>query len=103
LATEKKILDYRLARGSFPHDNRAVLAELADLLQQRDLLAYTIKESYFGLKFLFQSSVASIPEQTFLAIPIKADLFPVHVSDLDKNKTDYLKTIVSARPAGGSY
>jgi hypothetical protein len=40
------------------------------------------------------------PEQTSLAIPIKAELFPVHVSDLEKNKTDYLKTIVSVGPTG---
>jgi hypothetical protein len=70
------------------------------LLRQRSALAYTIKESHFGFKFLFQSSIQSIPEQTFLTSPIKADLFPVHISDLDKNKTDYLKTIVSVRPEG---
>ena len=44
--------------------------------------------------------IPSRPEQTFLTGPIKADLFPVHISDLDKNKTDYLKTIVSVRPEG---
>jgi hypothetical protein len=41
-----------------------------------------------------------LPEKSFLTIPIKAELFPALPSELERNKTDYLKTIVSVRPAG---
>ncbi len=103
LATESHILDYRLVRASFPEDNRSVLADFAEVLRNRGLLAYRIRELYFGLKFLFRSSVPVLPEKSFLAIPIKAELFPVLPSELERSKTDYLKTIISVRPAGDGY
>jgi hypothetical protein len=103
LAIEKHILDYRLIRASFPEDNRSVLADFADILRDRGLLAYRIRERYFGLKFLFRSSVPALPEKSFLAIPIKAEFFPVLPSELEKSKMDYLKTIVSVRPTGDGY
>jgi hypothetical protein len=34
------------------------------------------------------------------AIPIKADFSPVLPSELERSKTDYLKTIIAVRPAG---
>ncbi len=61
------------------------------------------QQRYFGLKFLFRSSVPALPGKSFLAIPIKAELFPVLPSELERSKTDYLKTIVSVRPAGDGY
>ena len=97
------ILDYRLVRASFPEDNRSVLADFADVLQNRGLLGYRIRERCFGLKFLFRTSVPALSEKSFLAIPIKAELFPVLPSELERSKTDYLKTIVSVRPAGDGY
>ena len=37
------------------------------------------------------------------AIPVKIEFFPAKPSDIEKRKTDYLKTVVSVRPvAGGS-
>ncbi len=103
LAMEKHILDYRLVRASFPEDNRSVLADFADALRNRGSLAYRIPQRYFGLKFLFRSSLPALPEKSFLAIPLKAELFPVLPSELERSKTDYLKTIVSVRPAGDGY
>jgi hypothetical protein len=103
LAIENHIIDYRLVRASFPEDNRSVLADFADILRNRGLLAYRIPQRYFGLKFLFRSSVPALPEKSFLAIPIKAELFPVLASELERSKTDYLKTIVSVRPGGDGY
>jgi hypothetical protein len=103
LAVEKHVLDYRLVRASFPEDNRSVLADFADMLRNRGLLAYRIRERYFGLKLLFRSSLPALPEKSFLAIPIKAELFPVLPSELERIKTDYLKTIISVRPAGDGY
>jgi hypothetical protein len=42
-------------------------------------------------------------EQTFLAVPIKADLFPMLSSELERSKTDNLETIVSVRPVSDGY
>ncbi|MGD0234828.1 MAG: hypothetical protein ABSC55_09855 [Syntrophorhabdales bacterium] len=39
----------------------------------------------------------------FLVGNLKAELFPVLPSELEKSKTDYLKTIVSVKPAGDGY
>ena len=103
LAAEKKALDYQLIRNSLPNDNRSVRVELTSLMRRRDLLAYAIQEPYFGLKFLIQSSAPSIPEQTFFAVPIKAELFPVLSSELERSKTDNLETIVSVRPVSDGY
>jgi HD domain len=97
LASEKKVLDYRLVRQSFKTDNRAVLAELAHILKRHDYLAYKIGDGHFGLRFLFRSSIPGIGEQDLYTIPVKGQLFPVEFSELEKNKTDYLKT-VSVRP-----
>ncbi|OPY67804.1 MAG: hypothetical protein A4E57_02123 [Syntrophorhabdaceae bacterium PtaU1.Bin034] len=36
------------------------------------------------------------------AIPVKEGFFPVEPSELEKRKTDYLKTIVSVRPVAGA-
>ncbi len=44
LALENHIIDYRLVRASFREDNRSVLADFADMLRDRGLLAYRIKE-----------------------------------------------------------
>jgi hypothetical protein len=60
LAMETHILDYRLIRASFREDNRSVLADFADMLRDRGLLAYRIKERCFGLKFLFRSSIPAL-------------------------------------------
>jgi hypothetical protein len=103
LAMENHIVDYRLVRASFPEDNRSVLADFADMLRDRGLLAYRIKERCFGLKFLLRSSIPALQGKDFLTIPIKAELFPVLPSELERSKTDYLKTIVSVRPAGDGY
>ncbi|MGD0237203.1 MAG: HD domain-containing protein, partial [Syntrophorhabdales bacterium] len=103
LAMENHIIDYRLVRASFPEDNRSVLADFANMLRARGLLAYRISEGYFGLKFLFRSSIPAFQGKGFLTIPIKAELFPVLPSELERSKTDYLKTIVSVKPAGGGY
>jgi hypothetical protein len=103
LAMENHIIDYRLVRASFPEDNRSVLADFAHMLRDRGLLAYRISEGYFGLKFLFRSSIPALQGKGFLTIPIKAELFPVLPSELERSKTDYLKTIVSVRPAGDGY
>jgi hypothetical protein len=100
---ETHVLDYRLVRASFREDNRSVLSEFADMLRNRGLLAWRIRERYFGLKFLFRTRVPALPEKSFLAIPIKAELLPVLPSELERSKTDYLKTIVSVRPAGDGY
>ncbi len=103
LAMENHIIDYRLIRASFPEDNRSVLADFADMLRDRGLLAYRIRDGYFGLKFFFRSSIPALQGKGFLTIPIKAQFFPGLPSDLERSKTDYLKTIVSVRPAGDGY
>ncbi|MGD0236662.1 MAG: HD domain-containing protein [Syntrophorhabdales bacterium] len=103
LALENHIIDYRLVRASFREDHRSVLADFADMLRDRGLLAWRISEGLFGLKFLFRSSLPALPEMGFLTIPIKAELFPVLPSELERAKTDYLKTIVSVSPSGKRY
>jgi hypothetical protein len=103
LAFEKKVLDYRLLRQSFQTDNRAVLTEFSAILRKHGYLAYKINEAYFGLKFLFQSSIPDMRQPELWAIPVKVQLFPAKPSDIEERKTDYLKTVVSVRPvAGGS-
>jgi len=103
LALENHIIEYRLVRASFREDHRSVLADFADMLRDRGLLAWRINEGLFGLKFLFRSSLPALPEMEFLTIPIKAELFPVLPSELERAKTDYLKTIVSVSPRGNKY
>lgn len=98
LAFEKKALDYRLVRQSFMTDNRAVLVDLTRIIKDRGYIAYDIADGFFGLKFLFQSSIPSIRTQSLYAIPLKGELFPVEASELEKRKTDCLKTITSVRP-----
>lgn len=98
LASEKKVLDYRLVRQSFRTDNKAVLNEIAGLLRENGYLAYNIKDGYFGLQFLFQSSIPGIREQSLYAVPLKGEIFSVDPSELERRKIDYLKTIVSVRP-----
>jgi hypothetical protein len=98
LALEKKVLDYRLVRQSFVTDNRTVLADLTRILKERGYIAYDIADGFFGLKFLFQSSISSMRTQSLYAIPLKGEFFPVEPSELEKRKTDYLKTIISVRP-----
>ncbi|WP_028895686.1 HD domain-containing protein [Syntrophorhabdus aromaticivorans] len=100
LAFEKKMLDYRLVRQSFKSDNRAVLNEVSGLLSKNGFLAYEIKKGNFGLRFLFQSNIAGVTSQSLYAIPIKAELFSIESSEIEKRKIDYLKTIVSVRPTG---
>jgi hypothetical protein len=39
-------------------------------------------------------------EQTLLAVTLKAELFPVRLSELERNKRDYLKIVVPVRPIG---
>ena len=103
LAFEKKVLDYRLLRQSFKTDNRAVLTEFSAILRKHGYLAYKINEAYFGLKFLFQSSIPDMRQPELWAIPVKVQLFPARPSDIEERKTDYLKTVVSVRPvASGS-
>ena len=101
LAFENKVLDYRLVRQSFQADNKAVLIEFAGILREPSYLAYDIKDDYFGLRFLFESSIPAIGEQSLYAIPVNEGFFPMEPSDLEKRKTDFLKTIVSVRPATG--
>jgi hypothetical protein len=101
LAFEKKVLDYRLVRQSFETDNKAVLAEFSWILKQRGYLAYDVKEGYFGLRFLFQSSVPAMSQPGLYAVPVKIEFFPTKPSDIEKQKTDYLKTVVSVRAIGG--
>lgn len=48
----------------------------------------------------FSMEGGNFPEQTSLAVPIETELFPVQVFELEKNETDYLKTIISVRLAG---
>jgi CRISPR/Cas system-associated endonuclease Cas3-HD len=102
LASEKKVLDYRLVRQSFKTDNRAVLAEFAHILKLHDYLAYNIGDGHFGLRFLFRSSIPGMRERDLYAIPVKGQLFPVKSSELEKKKTDYLKTVVSVRPVASA-
>ncbi len=102
LTFEKKVLDYRLVRQSFQTDNKAVLIEFADILREQGYLAYDIKDGYFGLRFLFESSVPAVRHSELYAIPVKIGLFPVDPSDIEKQKKDYLKTVVSVRPVAGS-
>ncbi|MGD0230950.1 MAG: hypothetical protein ABSC19_11410 [Syntrophorhabdales bacterium] len=97
LAFEKKVLDYRLVRQSFQTDNKAVLVEFSGILKDHGYLAYDIKDGYFGLKSLFQSSIPAMRQPGLYAIPVKIGLFPAKPSDIEKQKTDYLKTIVSVR------
>ncbi|MGD0229953.1 MAG: HD domain-containing protein [Syntrophorhabdales bacterium] len=101
LSFEKKVLDYRLLRQSFKMDNRAVLTEFSAILRKHGHLAYDINEAYFGLKFLFQSSVPDMRQPELWAIPVKIGLFPAKPSKIEERKTDYLKTIVSVRPVAG--
>ena len=101
LAVEKKVLDYRLVRQSFETDNKVVLAEFSWMLKQRGYLAYDVKEGYFGLRFLFQSGVPAMRQPELYAIPVKIEFFPAKPSEIEKQKTDYLKTIVSVRAIGG--
>jgi hypothetical protein len=101
LSFEKKVLDYRLLRQSFKMDNRAVLTEFSAILRKHGYLAYKINEAYFGLRFLFQSSIPDMRQPELWAIPVKVQLFPAKPSDIEERKTDYLKTIVSVRPVAG--
>ena len=101
LAFEKKVLDYRLVRQSFETDNRAVLTEFSGILRKHGYLAYRIEGDYFGLRFLFQSSIPAMRQPGLWAIPVKIELFPAKPSDIEKKKTDYLKTVVSVRPVAG--
>ncbi|OPY06282.1 MAG: HD domain protein [Syntrophorhabdaceae bacterium PtaU1.Bin034] len=103
LASERKVLDYRLVRQSFQTDNKAVLIECAGMLKERGYLAYDVKDEHFGQRFLFESSVPAIGQRSLYAIPIQERFFPAQPSQLEKRKTDYLKTIVSVRPVVGSY
>ena len=103
LSFEKKVLDYRLLRQSFKMDNRAVLTEFSAILSKHGYLAYNINEDYFGLKFLFQSSIPDMRQPELWAIPVKVELFPAKPSDIEEQKTDYLKTVVSVKPAGSHY
>jgi hypothetical protein len=101
LAFEKKVLDYRLVRQSFQTDNKAVVIEFSDILRQHGYLAYKIEDGYFGLRFLFQSSIAVMRQPGLWAIPVKIELFPAKPSEIEERKTDYLKTVVSVRPVAG--
>ncbi|OPY66893.1 MAG: HD domain protein [Syntrophorhabdaceae bacterium PtaU1.Bin034] len=103
LASEKKILDYRLVRQSFQTDNKAVLIECAGMLKERGYLAYDVKDEHFGQRFLFESNTPAIGQRSLYAIPIQERFFPAQPSQLEKQKTDYLKTIVSVRPVVGRY
>lgn len=98
LSFEKKVLDYRLLRQSFKVDNRAVLTEFSAILRKHGYLAYNINEAYFGLKFLFQSSIPDMRQPELWAIPVKIGLFQARPSEIEERKRDYLKTIVSVRP-----
>jgi hypothetical protein len=101
LASEKKVLDYRLVRQSFETDNKAVLIEFSRILKDHGCLAYNIKDDYFGLKFLFQSSIPDMRQPGLWAVPMKIELFPAKPSEIEKKKADYLKTVVSVRPVAG--
>jgi hypothetical protein len=101
LAFEKKVLDYRLVRQSFQTDNKAVLTEFSGILRQHGYLAYKIEDDYFGLRFVFQSSIPAMRQPGLYAIPVKIELFPAKPSDIEKQKTDYLKTVVSVKPVAG--
>ena len=101
LASEKKVLDYRLVRQSFETDNKAVLIEFSGILKDHGYLAYDIKDGYFGLKFLFQSSVPTMRQPGLYAVPIKIQFFPADPSHIEKRKKDYLKTVVSVRAIAG--
>ena len=41
------------------------------------------------------------PKPRTYAIPVKIVLFPTRPSDIEKRKTDYLKTVVSVRAIAG--
>ncbi len=101
LAFEKKVLDYRLVRQSFETDNKVILAEFSWILKQHGYLAYDVKKGYFGLRFLFQSGVPAMRQPELYAIPVKIEFFPAKPSDIEKQKKDYLKTVVSVRAIGG--
>ena len=103
LASEKKVLDYRLVRQSFETDNKAVLTEVSGILRQHGYLAYKIEDDYFGLKFFFRSSIPAMRQPELWAIPVKVQLFAAKPSDIEKKKTDYLKTVVSVKPVAGGY
>ncbi len=103
LAFKKKVLDYRLLRQTFHTDNRAVLTEFSSILRKHGYLAYDIDEAYFGLRFLFQSSIPNMPQPELWAIPMKIQLFPARPSEIEERKTDYLTTVVSVRPIVGGY
>jgi hypothetical protein len=101
LAFEKKVLDYRLVRQSFETDNKAVLVEFSGILKVHGYLAYDIKDGYFGLRFLFQSSVPAMSQPGLYAVPVKIQFFPADPSYIEKRKRDYLKTVVSVRAIAG--
>ena len=82
-------------------DNKAVLVEFSGILKDHGYLAYDIKDGYFGLRFLFQSSVPAMSQPGLYAIPVKIEFFPANPSDIEEKKTDYLKTIVSVRAIAG--
>lgn len=103
LAFEKKILDYRLLRQTFQTDNRAILTEFSSILRKHGYLAYDINEAYFGLRFLFQSSIPNMRQPELWAIPVKIQLFPARPSEIEERKTDYLTTVVSVRPVSSGY
>lgn len=66
--------------------HRKLLAEIASL-EVLDELLWLL---YGSGQFL---------KQTSPAVPIKTELFPVQVFHHEKDKADYLKTIISMRPA----
>jgi hypothetical protein len=103
LAFEKGVLDYRLVRQSFQIDNKAVLIEFSGVLRQHGYLAYKIEDDYFGLKFLFQSSIPNMRQPELWAIPVNIGIFPAKPSEIEDRKMDYLKTVVSVKPVVGSY
>lgn len=103
LSFEKKVLDYRLLRQSFKTDNRMVLTEFSAILRKHGCLAYKINEAYFGLKFLFQSSIPDMRQPELWAVPVNMKLFRARPSDIEDRKRDYLKTVVSVRPVAGGY
>ena len=77
------------------------MIEFSGILRQHDYLAYRIDERFFGLRFVFQSSVPAMRQPGLYAIPVKVGLFPANPSDIEKRKRDYLKTVVSVRAIAG--
>lgn len=93
LAKKEGIIDWRLIRQCYHHDNIPVLHELSTILRGQGYLAYNIPNRYYGLRFCFESCVSSVPPGNFFNIPVKVELFGVEPSRLESLKTDYLKTI----------